>query len=65
VSRLTRAEWEYLYALAAGHPIIDGETTRALGSQGRGWVVRSERFERWELTAAGRVVLGRRPVDAP
>jgi hypothetical protein len=55
---VTRAEWEYMYALAAESPIVDGETTRALGA--KRWIVWSEWFERWELTSAGWDVFGRR-----
>jgi hypothetical protein len=61
---LSRAEWEYLYALAAGHPIEDGETVRGLGRQGKRFVCWCDWHERWELEAAGLVALGRRPVDS-
>jgi gamma-glutamyl:cysteine ligase YbdK (ATP-grasp superfamily) len=47
-----------MYALAAESPIVDGETTRALGA--KRWIVWSEWFERWELTSAGWDVFGRR-----
>lgn len=57
---LTRSEYEFLYALAAGAPIINPTAARSVGRARLAcWC---DIHERWEITQAGFDAIGVRPL---